>query len=389
MLLKFVSVALVATSVFATAATAQNRRPAELPPSGFAGQQYVDSKGCLYVRAGHGGQTNWVARIDRTRKPICGMTPSVNTMAAARRALETEQPVRAAPPPPAPAPVAAAPRPQPVARPAPPPQPQYVAPAPARVAPVPTHNAPLGTNPVLGASRTAGCPAHAPYGQTYQRAGTSGTILVCGTQPPQFTGQRRGTVDQQGSLSPAGSAYDRVAQANWGPDTPINYAPQFADQAIQVRPPKGYKAAWDDGRLNPNRARGTVGGHTQMQQVWTTDEVPQRGINEPRHQNWLEKIVNPQPKKRQNVAVSYKSAPQVAVSAGRLVQIGSFGVPENANRAAQRLQSMGLPVRISRSTIKGKPVQVVSAGPFANGEQAQAALSAARRAGFSDAILRR
>lgn len=381
MLLKTLPVALVAALFTVSSAQAQARQPAEMPPAGFAGQQYVDSRGCLFVRAGHGGQVRWVARIDRTRKPICGMTPSNQTMARAQRELNAPAPVVAAP---AAAPVAAAPRP------AAQPRPQAVAPAapPVAVAParVPTYQGAPGTNPVLGASRTAGCPAHAPYGKIYERAGAPGTILVCGSQPPNFTGVHP---DRHGNLGHT-TGGQQVAQAWVDPNTRINYAPQFADQAITVQPPKGYKQAWTDDRLNPNRARGTVAGHQQMQQVWTTDEVPQRGVNEPRKRRWWESAAaQPQaPKQQAQVTYATKAAPK-AVAGARLVQVGSFGVPENASRAAQRLQSLGLPVQIGRATIKGKPVQVVSAGPFASPEQANAALAAVRRAGFGDAILRR
>lgn len=387
MLFKLLPVALVAATFTVSDAQAQARQPAELPPSGYAGQQYVDSRGCLFVRAGHGGQVRWVARIDRTRKPICGMTPSAQTMARAQRELNT----------PAPAPVAAAPAPAPVAaapRPAAQPRQRVVAPAAPPVAaapaPVPTHQRPIGTNPVLSASRTAGCPAGAPYGRVYQRAGAPGTILVCGTEPPNFTGVHP---DREGNLG-HGAGGQQVAQGWVDPNTRINYAPQFADQAVVTQPPKGYKQAWTDDRLNPNRARGTVAGHQQMQQVWTTNEVPQHGVTEPRKRRWWESATAaPAPQPQAQVTYATKAATTQAtpraVAGARLVQVGSYGVPDNANRAAQRLQSLGLPVQIGRATIKGKPVQVVSAGPFASPEQANSALAAVRRAGFGDAILRR
>lgn len=50
--------------------------PANPPPKSFTGQQFVDSRGCLFLRAGVGGNVNWVARVDRNHKPICGMTAS-------------------------------------------------------------------------------------------------------------------------------------------------------------------------------------------------------------------------------------------------------------------------------------------------------------------------
>jgi hypothetical protein len=50
--------------------------PSELPPPDYAGQQYVDSRGCLFLRAGYGGQTLWVPRVTRGGQPLCGYPPS-------------------------------------------------------------------------------------------------------------------------------------------------------------------------------------------------------------------------------------------------------------------------------------------------------------------------
>jgi cell division septation protein DedD len=51
-------------------------RPAELPPADYAGLQYVDSKGCMFVRAGNDREVTWVPRVSREGTPICGNPPS-------------------------------------------------------------------------------------------------------------------------------------------------------------------------------------------------------------------------------------------------------------------------------------------------------------------------
>jgi cell division protein FtsN len=98
-----------------------------------------------------------------------------------------------------------------------------------------------------------------------------------------------------------------------------------------------------------------------------------------------------QPAAKARVTQSTKSVPTETAPAtgGRLfVQVGSFGVSANADGASARLAGLGLPVARSNGRIGGKPVQVVLAGPFGSAAEAQAALRAARGAGFGDAFVR-
>ncbi len=53
--------------------------PAKLPPAGFAGDVFIDSRGCYYFRTGSNhnlGAIIWVPRVTRTGDVICGLQPT-------------------------------------------------------------------------------------------------------------------------------------------------------------------------------------------------------------------------------------------------------------------------------------------------------------------------
>jgi len=76
----FLSTVAIIAVVWGISASAQALRdagpPAELPPPDFTGNQYVDSEGCVFIRAGTDGTVIWVPRVTRTREQLCGFQPS-------------------------------------------------------------------------------------------------------------------------------------------------------------------------------------------------------------------------------------------------------------------------------------------------------------------------
>lgn len=77
-------------------------RPAELPPADFAGQQYVDSRGCMFVRAGSGLEVVWVPRVARDGAPLCASPPSGRRVPVAEEVgvqpVPAAAPAKASPP---------------------------------------------------------------------------------------------------------------------------------------------------------------------------------------------------------------------------------------------------------------------------------------------------
>ncbi len=113
-----------AALTFSTAlgAQAQTGVPAEYPPESYGANQYIDSRGCAFIRAGIGGLTEWIPRVARDRNQLCGFQPTNAPAAPQAPAGPVVTPVQAPVATPAPAPTPA-PAVRPVVQPAPAPRP--------------------------------------------------------------------------------------------------------------------------------------------------------------------------------------------------------------------------------------------------------------------------
>ena len=407
--------------------------PREFPPSSYTANQYVDSTGCAFLRAGLSGAITWVPRVNRDRTQLCGFQPSItsaDTAIAENAAAIANAPVISIDVPPATPPAAqiatAAAELADVGMPietvaslATPPREPVVPAASPRIIQIPVavaqpELAPPVIAPTIPRMTMAQiCAAMDATGQRYMNAVT-GVAVRCGPQlQPVSTGFSGAPVapemvnlggqimsvaqlcqisDATGNRylnaatgipvrcgpqieSPSGLTaplgQTRLAQAALVPPTirqPIAPAavttpvavPQppvaVPQPPVAVSPPAGYRAVWDDGRLNPNR--GLPEGNAQ-------------GVAAP-----------------VTTRISAMNLPQPVAIGHRFVQVGTFADPANADRTAARLQAIGLPIGFANITRNGTAMRIVAAGPFADATSLQAALQAARAAGFSDAFTR-
>ena len=404
MLLKIVSVAVFAAvtgPIVASAQTvAQIGQPAERPPASFKGAQYVDSRGCVFMNASYAGAAQWVARVDRRHKVLCGYPPTFG----ARPAIEVAEdvapvaPVKVAPVVVAVAPVMVKPAkanaPMATVASAMMPEAVVVAPVPqvrvehstaGLVASLPTpaqaYERAASVGPAAG---KIGCYTSAPVAEVV-RLRSGGTAVVCTRGDGTLTGWRPPIYPRSAGVGAALSEPVQVARADNSGVGRVAAAPVYASAAVpDVVVPKGYKVAWTDGRLNPLRGVGTAEGQAAQDQLWT-QKVPAQLISD------VQKAKTRKHKPAATVTVSSKGQTEAApkpMRGGAWVQVGTFGVAANAAGAAAQLQALGLPVAKSKLQRGGKDLQIVMAGPFGSGADAQAALRIARGAGFGDAYIR-
>lgn len=402
---RIVAVAIIAASAGVTALDAQTLRsagpPAEYPPSSYKGKQYVDSRGCIYIRAGIDGAVNWVPRVTRSRKQLCGYKPttvagstaqpgsagagvelitlpaSQQPSATAAAAKPAAKPATKTPPQRTSSPrvvtttkprrtpqtTSAQPprrvvKPQPVPQPVPVPsaKPRVVAPPPQTVQSAPVANARGGCSGASALSQKyinqsgvrCGPQAESPvtYGTGQGIGPQSSVILTPNTRVvPVHVYQKRRLSDDL--TVPAG--YRSVWQ-----DDRLNrqraertLRPAVLTSATEV--PRGFaRVERETERLNPMRGVRTPQGDAQMAQIWS-EELP--------------RTLRTLPLDRQTVTVSQAAARSQAEAADPLVlNLSTRSAPEAG-------------VQPTRQTTTRRP-SYVRAATFQNETEARAAAQA-------------
>ncbi|KAB7615424.1 hypothetical protein F9L33_01260 [Amylibacter sp. SFDW26] len=428
---------MLATTTANTQTLRSDNGPAERPPASFKGNQYVDSKGCVYIRAGNGARVSWVPRVNRSRNVFCSSRnkPSLSaTQLAAisgKPATRVKKPVVKAKPAPKPVKTAAAPTVQAqkpvvqqkprkakifsnpvivkqptvkIAKPKPAVKPQRVIsqqapliitpqpPAPRKAVvkrPIKTQNTATRTRANRYAVRNGPQAVH-PADLIASGRENGGEVLLASNTTSKLKSVRGYSADQRRAnrnlavrngpqaVHPA----DVIRAANNG----VVYKPAARSTSVATNVKNG-----KDPIHNITVYKSTIGsdvtprGDAQMEMIWT-NTVPRRLVTKVR----ARETVVPAAAKQQDIfrisSKSTKKAPKAAKLKARYVQLGTFGNTVNAKKTIALFQKRGQKVSTRAIKRNGKSYRVIFLGPFTSSTQAKNAMASAKSAGYRDAF---
>lgn len=385
--------------------SSRTAEPAEFPPASYQGRQYVDSRGCIFIRAGVDGNIAWIPRVNRARQQLCGAEPTKVAGTSSQKPAG--------------------------------PQPDIITLAPEAesraAAPVRTATPTPVSNPPVAAVKPQRTPEMTSAGQAEATLAPARPVR----RAPQPVAAAPAPVAP--TTVPVAAARVRTSDnplAQITPNTrilPVHvYLERRKSEDLQV--PEGYRVAWEDDRLNIHRAEQTIRptvlsdravvpegyapadradnrmnrlrgvrtpqGDAQMAQVWS-DSLPrrpvERALNKTPFVLWDAKakygIVPPRRGGAVVTRLSTRSAPDAVLpdtssvqAAPRYIRAATLADPAQARAVARDLAAAtGLQMRLGSVTRNGQTLKVVLSGPFTAG--AEQALQRIRAAGFSGARL--
>ncbi|MFO1140419.1 MAG: SPOR domain-containing protein [Paracoccus sp. (in: a-proteobacteria)] len=366
------------------AALAQDFRPAETPPADFSSRQYIDSRGCVFLRDDDTG--GWKARLSRDGAAICGYPPTLSA-----RGLDGKPRLRALDP------NAGRPRAELLEEALTQTVLTNLRPGELTSDPNPMEKLPdMGPEPSSPAPKLAlqAALVAAPGVRRSMGAALQPNKRLCellgydGRPNPNGVGAdpSQGYCDSLPASDLSRLSFVRPVASIQEGDAPAATSSPAAPPA----PAASSKSAVANAQPEAKPAKAEPAKQPALPVAKMADDAA-KAKSAP-----ASKPAAPAAGKAPAVAKAAPSASAPALSAGpglipagaRYVQVGTYADAANADRVAQAVSRMGYTVLRGKDMVGGREVQFIMAGAFNDRQTIVKALDQIRRAGFKDAYPR-